>query len=222
MTSFVLKIIAIISMLSDHVGYTIFNKVTFCNFIGKISFPIFAFLISEGYLHTKNLKKYLIRLILFALLSQIPFMLFFSTFNIYGFNLNIFFTLLLGLISIIIYEKTDKSFISIIIFLLLAILAQITNCDYGFFGVCLIFLFHAFKNNKFKMNISILLITLIRYSLLFFTSLNINYIYFGIFSCISLIFINLYNNKKGKNIKYFFYIFYPLHLLILYFIRILF
>ena len=222
MTSFALKIIAIICMISDHVGYSIFNKVTFFNYIGKISFPIFAFLISEGYLHTKNLKNYLIRLTIFAFLSQIPFMLFFSTFNINGLNLNIFFTLLLGLISITIYEKTDRSFIGIITFLLLAILAQIANCDYGFFGVCLIFLFYTLKNNKLKMNISILLITVIRYSLLFFKSSNITYIYFGIFSCISLIFINLYNNKKGKNIKYFFYIFYPLHLLILYLLRIYF
>lgn len=143
MTSFALKIIAIICMISDHVGYSIFNKVTFFNYIGKISFPIFAFLISEGYSHTKNLKNYLIRLTLFAFLSQIPFMLFFSTFNINGLNLNIFFTLLLGLISITIYEKTDRSFIGILALLLLAILAQIANCDYGFFrSMPYIFILH--------------------------------------------------------------------------------
>ena len=58
MSSFVLKIIAIITMFIDHVGYAIFGKFSFFNYIGRIAFPIFAFQISEGYSHTKDLKKY--------------------------------------------------------------------------------------------------------------------------------------------------------------------
>ena len=61
MSSFVLKIIAVITMFIDHLGYTIFGKFSYLNYIGRISFPIFAFQISEGYIHTKNLKKYFMR-----------------------------------------------------------------------------------------------------------------------------------------------------------------
>ena len=58
MSSFVLKMIAIITMFIDHIGYAIFGELSFFNYIGRIAFPIFAFQISEGYLHSKNLKKY--------------------------------------------------------------------------------------------------------------------------------------------------------------------
>ena len=60
LSSFVLKIIAIISMLCDHAGYIIFDNFSFMNYIGRLSFPVFAYLITEGYLHTSNLKKYFI------------------------------------------------------------------------------------------------------------------------------------------------------------------
>ena len=89
MSSFVLKIIAIISMFIDHIGYAIFGKLSYFNYIGRLAFPIFAFQISEGYVHTKNLKRYFFRLFLFALISQVPFMLFTSIISD-KFSLNIF------------------------------------------------------------------------------------------------------------------------------------
>lgn len=96
MSAFVLKIIAIITMFIDHLGYAIYGRLSFFNYIGRIAFPIFAFQISEGYIYTKNLKKYLLRLFVFAIISQIPFLLFYSIFS-KNFALNIFFTLLLGM-----------------------------------------------------------------------------------------------------------------------------
>ena len=107
MSAFVLKIIALISMTCDHSSYVIFGHFSFLNYIGRLAFPIFAFQISEGYIHTKNLKKYLLRLFVFALISQIPFMLFTSIYssNLY---LNIFFTLFLGLIAITIFDFLNK------------------------------------------------------------------------------------------------------------------
>ena len=98
MTSFALKIIAMITMLIDHSGDAYFKRTTAMNFIGRIAFPIFAFQITEGYTHTKNLKKYFLRLFIFALLSQIPFWLFESTFTS-NFTLNIFFYIILWIIS---------------------------------------------------------------------------------------------------------------------------
>ena len=103
MSAFVLKIIAVISMTCDHLSYLIFGKFSFLNYIGRIAFPIFAYQITEGYIHTHSLKQYFLRLFMFALISQIPFMLFTSMFSS-SFHLNIFFTLSLGLISIVVYE----------------------------------------------------------------------------------------------------------------------
>ena len=119
MSAFTLKIIAVITMFIDHIGYIVYNgKIPYLNFIGRLSFPIFAFQISEGYIHTKNLKKYFFRLFLFAIISQFPFMLFDSLF-IDEFYLNVFFTLLLGLLSIFIYDKLNNKLIGIIISVLI-------------------------------------------------------------------------------------------------------
>ena len=107
MTSFCLKIIAIISMFCDHLGDAIFKGFSYFNYIGRIAFPIFAFQISEGYIHTKNLKKYLIRLMVFALISQIPYILFLSLYS-RGVRLNVFFTLALGLIAICLHSYIHK------------------------------------------------------------------------------------------------------------------
>ena len=89
MSSFILKMIAIVSMFIDHLGYAIFSKFSYFNYIGRLAFPIFAFQISEGYTHTKNLKRYFFRLFLFALISQVPFMLFTSIISD-KYSLNIF------------------------------------------------------------------------------------------------------------------------------------
>lgn len=221
MTSFGLKIIALISMLFDHCGYIFFHKVTFFNVIGKISFPIFAFQISEGYKHTRNLKLYFFRLFVFAVASQIPFMLFLSTFSSSILELNIFFTLLLGLLSIIIYDKLKNKPLGLFLVICLIVLDQMAHCDYGWFGVTIIFLFYFFKDKKFFMNLSFITVVIIKYGISYFENYNIYNLYLALSTCLALIFINLYNNKKGKNIKYLLYIFYPLHLMILYLINLL-
>lgn len=224
MTSFVLKIIAVFSMVVDHLGYACFNKITFLNVIGRLAFPIFAFQISEGYIHTKNIYKYLIRLIIFALISQIPFYLFLSFVpNSSPYGLNIFFTLSLGLLSILIYDKFfgNKSVLYKIFGFYcvtsLAIIALLLNCDYGAFGVVIIFLFYLFRNNKLVMSLAFIL-TCILY---FLTSIIKNgylYLIMCIFSIIPIIFIWFYNGKQGYKVKYLLYLFYPIHLFVLYFI----
>ena len=105
MTSFILKIIGVITMLFDHVGDAIIGKFSFCNLIGRIAFPIFAFQAVQGYIYTKDLKKHMVKLFIFACISQIPFMLFLSTFTEEILTLNIFFTLFLGLLALFVYDK---------------------------------------------------------------------------------------------------------------------
>ncbi len=234
MTSFVLKIIAMISMLIDHLGISYFHYTTTMNLIGRIAFPIFAFQISEGFIHTKNLKRYALRLLLFALISQIPFMCFRSIYT-EGFALNIFFTLTLGLLSIIAYDKIVKSPLElcknakiniafkiafgILIAIILGILSELLHCDYGFFGVAIIFMFYLFKEHKVAMIISFILACVINYGLdILQYGYHHLYIWLCLFTILPIIFISFYNGKQGRKVKYLLYFFYPVHLLVLYFI----
>lgn len=216
MSSYVLKLIAIITMFIDHIGYVIFDGFSFFNYIGRIAFPIFAFQISEGYIHTKNLKKYFLRLFIFALISQIPFMLFHKILSD-NFALNIFFTLLLGLASIYIYDKSKHKFFGIVISIIIGIIAEFIHCDYGFYGISIILLFYVFKNNSLLSSISFIIAVTINYliPIIKYGFYDI-YLYLYIFTLIPIIFIALYNGKKGKNTKYLLYLFYPIHLLLIY------
>jgi len=217
MSSFVLKLIATTSMLIDHSGYLIFNGFSYMNYIGRLAFPIFAFLITEGYIHTSNLKKYFSRLLIFALISQIPYMLLFPN----HFTFNILFTLAFGLLSITVYDKCENKSLGFTLVILCAVLAQLLNFDYGWFGIATIFIFYVFKREKLYMNILFYITTFIHYTYYFAKTLKIEYLLIFICCTLALIPINLYNGKKGKNIKYFLYIFYPLHLIILYIIKVI-
>jgi len=221
MSSFVLKMIAIISMFIDHIGYAIFGKFSYFNYIGRLAFPIFAFQISEGYAHTKNLKKYFFRLFLFAIVSQLPFMLFTSIISS-EFSLNIFFTLLLGLACIFIYDKSKYKILGILFSIVIGIIAQITNCDYGFYGIAIILIFHIFKNNFINASLFFVITTAIKYLIsMILYGFNDVYLYLFVCTIISAIFLAAYNNKKGRNTKYLLYLFYPLHLLLIYGIYLL-
>ena len=206
-TLFTLKIIAIITMFLDHY-YRIIGGPERLSILGRLAFPIFAFSISEGYSHTKNVNKYLMRLLNFAIIIQLP--------NFLGFQeypLNIFFTLALGLFCL---EILDNNKINIvvryIVVLYLCFLAEKTGLDYGAYGVILIILFNKLRNNKL-------------YIFITFLSLNLVILKIGnlsemqIYSIFSLIPIFLYNGKKGYGMKYFFYLFYPLHFIFLYFLN---
>lgn len=171
MTGFGLKIIALITMLLDHIKYAIpATDVFVTQYFGRISFPIFAFLITEGYIHTRSRKKYIKRLLIFAIISQVPFMLF-RTLVADKLMLNILFTFLLAILGIEIFDyfknntemnKILRSSIVIISFLAIEILASYINVDYGWFGVATVWIFYILKSSK--------LTTLLR---LYFTSNNL-------------------------------------------------
>ncbi len=223
MTSFVLKIVAIITMFIDHLGYAVFNRLSPLNYIGRIAFPIFAFQISEGYVHTKDVRKYLARLFIFALISQIPFYLFLNKF-LNNSGLNIFFTLLLGLISIIVFDLIKNKIsdrigkiVAVIPVICICILGEIINVDYGWWGILVIFTFYFFKDKKLKMIISFVILCVIRYGIqILLYGFSISYVHRMLYTMFPIILISLYKGKQGKKMKYFCYLFYPIHLLLLY------
>ena len=118
MSSFKLKMIAITTMLIDHIGVILFPNILWLRLIGRLAFPLFAFFITEGFRKTSNLKKYLQRLFILALISQLPY------WTALGMDagLNIFFTLTLGLLALYLRDKYSTDFPVF----LLAILALIS------------------------------------------------------------------------------------------------
>ena len=204
--NFTLKIIAITTMLIDHIGCILFPDVIIFRAIGRIAFPIFCFLIVEGFFHTRNTWNYLIRLFVFAIVSEIPFDLAFHGTLFYWQSQNVFFTLALGLCALFCLEELNNRRVFAIPFSLIIAIAYFSNCDYGAGGVLLICVFYLTKENKI---IQCLLIALLLY-LCFGT--------FELYGLIALIPILLYNGKRGPSIKMFFYWFYPIHLLALYLI----
>lgn len=184
-----LKLIAIISMVIDHMGYMGLIPDDFyylSRTIGRIAFPIFAYYIALGFQRTSNLQKYIARIATFALISQIPYSFFNPQLEFKPLNLNIMFTLLIGLIALLFldkfinYTKEFKSyhhssnFISSLVYFLLTILLILSpeiiktfsaikginlHLDYGTYGVLLMISFYLFKNSKLAMIVSFIMIS---------------------------------------------------------------
>lgn len=231
MTSFILKIVGLICMFADHLGDAIIGHFSYFNLIGRIAFPIFAFQLVQGYIHTKNLKKHIIKLFIFACISQIPFSLFlYSYTGSFSLSLNVLFTFLLALMALYFYDnicninKSKKLYklFGFIAVIFISVLAQFLKVDYGWYGVLLVFFFYICQNNKILLCISTIILSILKYvpSFIEYGGIHPVYIQCIIFTCLSLAFILPYNQKEGPKAKYLFYIFYPLHLLVLYFLQL--
>ena len=232
MSTFALKILAIITMLIDHAGVLLIpqNTPQYVVFraVGRIAFPIFAFLIVEGYFHTRDISKYMKRLAVFAIISEIPYNLLLSgqalsvakhsnlvlyeqLFNTSG--QNVFFTLLAGLAAIYCMKKYERSkYSTVLLPLALALAAELLHTDYGAFGVVTIIFFYVFRNNRLSAIASVGALNIAFACLGFFDSNA----YIQGFAVLAMIPIYFYSGNKGPSLKYFFYAFYPVHILLLF------
>lgn len=218
-TGSTLKIIALVTMLLDHIGaILIVSPYPYyaLRLIGRIAFPIFCFLLVEGFLHTKNLKKYTFRLFLFALISEIPFDLAFHYTLYYPDAQNVFFTLLIGLFVIscldhLEHTLSDKPGIFLLcraITILAGMgIAWYLKTDYSYTGILVISLLHVLRRQRTAAMV---------YACFFLCLANP----LEISSFVIVPLIRTYNGKRGLSLKYIFYFFYPLHLLILYLISL--
>ena len=194
-----------ITMLTDHIGAILFPQYMWMRIVGRLAFPIFAFLLAEGFLHTRDVNAYLKRLAVFALISEPVF-----DFAFYGsfFSLthqNIFFTLVLSLILLKKLEEQQGAFQKILWFAIIAMLAEIIACDYGTGGVLTVLIFYQYRNNRTWMSLYFALTHMLVWGTLGIQS----------YAALALIPILLYNRKQGPRVKYAFYVFYPMHLLVL-------
>lgn len=212
-----LKIFAILIMIIDHVGAVIFPGALYLRIIGRLAFPIFAFLIGEGLAHTRDPKKYALRLFAFALISEIPFDLCFYGKILSFDHQNIFFTLTLGVLSGILYRKymIKSKNIGLLVVYLLALAAEFLRFDYGMFGIIMIF--GIVQANSMKVKYAWIIGINILLGLLILMSNGGGW--FQMFGGFSVLFLMQYNREKGKGIKYLFYGIYPFHLFLLYLLQ---
>ena len=206
--TFTLKWIAIISMLIDHIGLVLFPEEQIFRIIGRLAFPIFAYTLTEGFLHTGNIKKYLIRLGIFAVISEVPYDLLFGEGIIDWSMQNVFLTLFLGLSMIVLITRITAVYIQVLTVIMIGIISEILGADYGTIGILTIWLFYYLRDKKIAKYTAV--------SLLMLTTQGVQ-----MFAALALIPIGLHNGKRGPKMKYIFYIIYPLHLLILYFIQLM-
>ena len=202
--SFQLKCIAIVSMALDHTGAVLYPSQIWLRCLGRIAFPIFCFLIVEGFFHTRDVLRYMGRLGVFALISEIPYDLAFRGVPLEYAHQNVFFTLLIGIGMMVLLERNREWPVKAVILLLAMWLAVLIRSDYNFRGVLLIFVFYIFHESRW----------------LAVTAGGLwNFLYQGViqkYGVLSVLPLALYNGERGRKMKYFFYIFYPAHLLLLY------
>ncbi len=190
--------------------------------IGRVAFPIFCFLLVEGFQKTRDVKKYILRLGIFALVSEIPFDLA-LTGNVFDFAYqNVFFTLFLGVLVLAIMNQIQKLNIHNVVKVILSMiavvacagLAKVLNTDYSFMGVVFIVTLYCLRNHS-VWRFFVGAFVLIGGGIVIGAGLN------ELFGLLAFAFICFYNGERGLKLKYVFYLFYPVHLFILYLIAML-
>ncbi len=211
-----LKWIALITMLIDHIAatmmpyYNIVQELTNINMaivyavmrgIGRLSFPIFCFCIVEGFVHTRNVKKYLIRLFIFALITEPIYDLAFFGTAFYLDYQNVLWTFLIAMLMLMAVKKYSQSILlKVIIILIFALIAWLLKTDYSHIGVIIVGIYYLYREKNW-------------------VKLGATAILFLDMAVIGAALTCLYNGEKGKGLKYLFYVFYPAHLLLLYIIN---
>lgn len=225
-----LKLIAIITMLIDHLAAGVLLRYlqvdwsetgagiyTLMRGIGRIAFPIFCFLLTEGFVHTGNRRRYALRMAAFALVSEVPFDLVFRGQVLETTYQNVFFTLLIGFCTMAAIDaigraesahiRTQIAGVAVLPMLgqaAAAILgmafAEALRTDYGARGVMCILVFYVFRKSRLAQ--------------IFAGCLA--FVWWEPPALLAFCPIALYNGKRGWRIKYFFYLFYPVHLFLLY------
>ena len=235
LTSRALHILAMTFMLMDHMWATVFSDYQWLTQVGRIAYPIFAFMLVEGFVHTSNFKKYMGRMLIFAVITEIPFNLMVADTVFYPYHQNVLWTFVIALLLMYINElakKKDKWWLTLITAaatcLIGYILGIVTFSDYNGPGVLMVLIFYFFRGrNWWNYVLQLVAMYYINFELL--RGLTINVELFGHsfelvqqgLALLALPFIWLYQGRRGKKTKafqYFCYAFYPMHMLVLWFV----
>lgn len=245
-----LRNIAVISMMIDHIGMVLYSPYLvetevanwysdplFCTLstIGRLAFPLFAYMIAEGAFYTHDRKKYALKLFVLSMVSIVPYHLAFNRTYFSWKSQNVFFGLLLGLLAIMVIEWIDKkcagkpatktrapkTFFKVWVLAMICAVAQVMKTDFGLMGVLLILAFYFFRDDRkkqFTWAIVAFVAGFYLYSLFFFTKyiggyeslakysqFILNYQTREIAGLLSFIIIAIYNEEKGKSLPRGFY-----------------
>lgn len=202
-----IKIIAFSLMVLDHMGFLFFPEWTFLRVLGRLSLPLFAYEIAQGYTRTKNVKIYIIRIFLLAILSQIPYYLIFNN----GY-LNVLFTLGIGLVIILIINSSYKLVVKIIYIFFLIFIVDVLYFEYGIYCLLMIVVFYLFEERYAVLIVAQLLVTLFGVNIYEFPS-------YQLMALLSIPLIMLLRYVDFKIPKIISYSFYPAHLIIFLIVR---
>ena len=219
-----LKYIAFASMFIDHFNKAIITPfltgtgplvilTTIFDILGRIAFPIFAFMIVEGFFKTKSRWKYLRNLLIFAVISEIPYDMFQSAEFVNTWSQNILWGLALGLFTIMVIDRLKERiknrplwvFLSLILVALSCLGSMLISSDYEYYAIIIIYLYYIFYDKR-----------------LVASGLGYLVIIKEIYAILGFATVLLYNGEKGRQNKIFNYLFYPVHLLIFGIIRMVF
>lgn len=202
--TFTLKMIGLVTMLLDHIGMIFFPNIILFRVIGRLAFPIFAYVLVEGFCYTKDIYRYMLRLLIFALISEVPFDLATKGTVFSLESQNVMFTLLLGILMLYFYLKTRSLFGKCVLLIIFLLIAEFCRVDYSSMGLAMIFIFYQLRDEKLQKTIGITIINLILMG--------------GVqaFGALAMVPISLHNRKQGIRAKWLFGFFYPTHLLALY------
>lgn len=227
-----LHILAMAFMLMDHLWATLLPAQEWLTCVGRIAFPIFAFMAVEGYFHTHNLKKYLLRMLIFAVISEVPFDLMYGGTWFYPVHQNVIWTLMMGLVGIHLMETVRKKkstfvyiLVSAIVVILGGLLGTLSMVDYYGMGVLTVFIFYFFRGRKWWCLLGQML-TLYWVNVELLGGLMYPIRLFGMefelcqqgLALLALLPIWLYRGRQGyhsKPFQYFCYAFYPIHMLVI-------
>ena len=215
-----LKIIACVTMLLDHIGATMVQGNTL-RIIGRIAFPIYCFLIAEGAYYTKSPVKYLLRLSVGLVLSELPFDLAFRLKPTWEYQ-NVMVTLLVGFLVVEVIQNSKRDITKLLAVCAGFAFAEWGNTDYGGYGVLLVVLFSQTREKLWLQTIMVAMFAWMMDSFRI-TVLGIK-IPIEMFAVLAMIPIGFYSGKKvssNKALQWAFYLFYPLHLTALIFARML-
>lgn len=213
----VLKWIAVVTMVIDHFAAAVYWQMADSSYdvyfvmrkVGRIAFPIYCFLLVEGFYHTRNVAKYLRNCFLFALLSEIPFDMAIFGRVVYPQGQNVYFTLCVGLGALILLDRyrarheTRYVLLRLLIIAAAACVGEVLDVDYHWKGVLFIILFYYIRNaQEWIRNLAVIFAFA-----------------YEVTAPLAVIPIHFYNGKRGRQMKYLFYAIYPVHLLVFGLIR---
>ncbi len=225
MSSFLMRLFALLFMMVDHAGLALFPNVGLFRCIGRLAFPMYCFLLVQGFVHTKDVWAYARRLLLLAIVSEIPFdLLIFGRISSAA-EQNVVFSLLLALLSVYVLKSlSHKPWPCVLSLTALCAAAMAARVSYGWLGILLCLGFYSARNNRFRQALYAVLLPLFYAITLFFSGVDIGWVLTSLCACLSAIFILPYNGRRGPHLpvlSFLFYLAYPLHLLVLWIIRMM-